>query len=63
MATAQQRHQRTEGLNILTVGDGDFSFSSGLVNPADNVVATSYDPKQEVLTKYGAAAEVHDCES
>ena len=51
---------------ILVVGDGDFSFSVGLVKllklgggKASYITATSLDSREEVLTKYGRSAEVN----
>lgn len=43
--------------SILILGDGDFSFSAGLVKNAgmgENVVATSLDTRAECVKKYGA---------
>ncbi|GLU23999.1 hypothetical protein SLE2022_399720 [Rubroshorea leprosula] len=45
---------------ILLVGEGDFSFSSCLANAfgyATNMVATSRDPREELLSKYTRAVE------
>ena len=47
---------------ILVLGDGDFSFSRGLVShlggDGRNIVATSYDSHAEVLAKYPQAKDV-----
>jgi hypothetical protein len=49
--------------SILIVGDGDFSFSRGLIRKRGRrrgagMVVTSYDSKSEVLAKYPQAASI-----
>jgi 25S rRNA (uracil2634-N3)-methyltransferase len=39
-------------LSVLTVGDGDFSFSYSLATLGINIVATAYDSKDEFFEKY-----------
>jgi 25S rRNA (uracil2634-N3)-methyltransferase len=42
------------GMSVLTVGDGDFSFSLALARFGCAVVATSYEPKDTVLKVYNS---------
>jgi Domain of unknown function (DUF2431) len=42
------------GMSVLTVGDGDFSFSVALARFGCNVVATSYESKETLLEVYNS---------
>jgi len=42
----------SKGSKLLTVGDGDFSFSLSLVQVVDGVTATSYEPEEVLRTTY-----------
>ncbi|CAH2353674.1 25S rRNA (uridine(2634)-N(3))-methyltransferase [[Candida] railenensis] len=65
----QQRQQEQKGIKIpfnvedkvLLVGEGDFSFARSIVNgnfvQPKNVIATSFDSKEELLSKYPETAE------
>lgn len=57
--SADVRYKNTH--RTLVVGDGDFSFSRGLVKhvggKADKLVATSYDSFREVVQKYKTSKE------
>eukprot|EP00873_Tetraselmis_striata_P004878 jgi/Tetstr1/425142/TSEL_015604.t1 len=61
----QRQRQSAAGLYsssqaLLVLGDGDFSFSAGLVKQLGSggrVVATSFDSREDVVAKYGKKAE------
>ena len=51
----------TDGMKILLVGDGNFSFSLSLANSISNpkdIVSTSYESQQTVLKTYPETSEI-----